>query len=103
VEGYDLDVVDYLIKPVALERFIKACNRAKKLFELKSDKSAISMETTQDHFFCERRLGSGKIKLQRHYLDKGIWRLHQIPFKKCRIYLCGTHWFQGSQEGISAK
>ena len=28
LESYDLSVVDYLVKPVLLDRFIEACNRA---------------------------------------------------------------------------
>ena len=38
LESYDLSVVDYLVKPVALDRFIKACNRAKELHKLKTIK-----------------------------------------------------------------
>ncbi len=50
LQGYDLDVVDYLVKPVSLERFIKACNKAQELHQLKTKKEN-STEEQPSYFF----------------------------------------------------
>jgi DNA-binding LytR/AlgR family response regulator len=52
VESYGLDVLDYLVKPIGFDRFLKACNKAREASELKK----LSKEPPQkanDHFFIK--------------------------------------------------
>ncbi|GLU45121.1 LytR/AlgR family response regulator transcription factor [Allomuricauda sp. NBRC 101325] len=61
VESYDLDVVDYLVKPVALDRFIRACHRAQELHKAKTSDEK-SPRPTKDYFFVNANYSQIKVK-----------------------------------------
>jgi two-component system LytT family response regulator len=60
-EGFELAVVDYLLKPVPLDRFIRACNRAKELYELKALKNSQVANNSQDFFFVNADYSQVKV------------------------------------------
>jgi two-component system, LytTR family, response regulator len=52
LQGFNLDVTDYMVKPVSLERFIKGCNKAWDIFQLKQKgKETFTAEAKPDYFF----------------------------------------------------
>lgn len=51
LDGFKLNVVDYLVKPVALDRFIEACNKALELHNLRNKAPEILKDTEQSYVF----------------------------------------------------
>jgi len=58
IDSFDLNVMDYLVKPFSFERFRKACNKAKDLFSLQHRKNDTFFEPHKSYFFvkCDRRI-----------------------------------------------
>jgi DNA-binding LytR/AlgR family response regulator len=61
LEGFNLNAVDYLLKPVSFERFFRACNKAHDLFNLQQ-KSTFT-EQPPDYFFVYVEYNQVKITI----------------------------------------
>jgi len=57
--GFDLEVVDYLVKPIPLPRFLQAINKVKKIFNTKKDNTHVSQQ--HDDYFMVKTEAKGKM------------------------------------------
>jgi DNA-binding LytR/AlgR family response regulator len=57
LEGFQLDVIDYLLKPITFTRFLKATNKAKDYYLLKNQKIESAVTPAPDYVFikCENK------------------------------------------------
>lgn len=70
LESYDYDAVDYLLKPIEFERFVKAANKAGEMLRVKSkDMSILSGE--RDYLFIKSGTNFYKVKTKDIYYIKG--------------------------------
>ncbi|TAH04098.1 MAG: DNA-binding response regulator [Sphingobacteriales bacterium] len=68
LESYNLDVVDYLVKPVSVERFVKACNKAWELHQLKNKPKETDTEKAPEYIFV-----NADYSLLKVVLDDIMW------------------------------
>jgi DNA-binding LytR/AlgR family response regulator len=77
LEGYDLDVIDYLMKPIPFDRFLKAVNKAYEYFTLKNNAdtesgSAIISAAEKDYIFVKANYQSVKIEFDEIKYIEGL-------------------------------
>lgn len=54
LEGFELNALDYLVKPISFERFLKAAMRAKEYYEVRNkNNSELVSSVKQDFFFIK--------------------------------------------------
>jgi len=53
LEGFEMAVIDYLVKPFSLERFIKASQKALELKTLKQKPAAVTGKATDEYFYVK--------------------------------------------------
>lgn len=64
VKSFELDAIDYLLKPFSLARFLKACNKAHNLLQLRQEKVAGSSNAAPDYIFIKCGYEQHKVKLE---------------------------------------
>ena len=65
VEGFEVEAVDYLLKPITFSNVLKAANKVKNIVDLKTNNQKESTKTIVDHLFVK-----SKYKLIRIELDQ---------------------------------
>jgi DNA-binding LytR/AlgR family response regulator len=95
VEGFQVDAVDYLLKPISFSNFLKAANKVKTLVELKESKQKESIKTTANHLFVK-----SEYKLIRIELDDIKYIESQHEYIKIHLVNANPVMTQLSLKGI---
>jgi two-component system LytT family response regulator len=75
LEGFNLDVIDYLVKPVSFDRFLKACNKAWEFFKLRNQtiKSSSGESVPElDYFFVNAEYSLVKVVMDEIIMIEGL-------------------------------
>ncbi len=63
LDGYEFDVIDYLLKPISLDRFMIAVNKAKERISQQSQVESITINKEKDYIFVKTEYKVKKINL----------------------------------------
>lgn len=77
VQSFELDAVDYLLKPFSLSRFLKACNKAQELYNLRNQK----LEQKNEYIFVKDGYEQIKVELNEILYVEASGNYTQIQLK----------------------
>lgn len=80
VDGYNLDVVDYLLKPVTYERFLKACNKAMELHRLRLAAQPAAPKEERNFIFLQVDYKMVKVLLEEIVMIEALKDYAKIHF-----------------------
>ncbi|NRF39225.1 LytTR family DNA-binding domain-containing protein [Pedobacter foliorum] len=63
LDGFNLDVIDYLVKPVPFSRFLKAVEKARELYQMRQVKPKL-IQSENDHVFVNANYSLVKVRMQ---------------------------------------
>lgn len=83
-EGFEVNALDYLVKPVSFERFLKAALKAKEFYELREDQ-----KSSDEHFYIKSENKLIKINFNEVLFVEALQNYVYIhtPEKKYLTYL----------------
>ena len=88
LESYTLDVIDYLVKPITFERFLKASQKALDYFQLKA-LAANHRDDQTDYFFvrCDRKFEKVFFRDVSHVEGLQNYAIIHVPDRKLITYI----------------
>ncbi len=94
LEGYELNAIDYLLKPISIDRFMKAVNKALEQFELRhreeASESGASGSEGEDFFFVKADKKLVKIKYDEILYIEGLKDYVIIRLEQGRVVTLQT-------------
>lgn len=94
LDGFELNAVDYLLKPISFDRFVKAVKRAEELYDLQNQKDEIpekdEIETGKDFIFVKSDKKLVRVKYESIIYIEGLKDYVIIRMDKGRVITLQT-------------